>query len=105
MINDRHHTLVKIIYNDLRCCGKIQLFLLLLIIISAVLVIWITYQTRCMINSREIYILKKYSLECEWNNLILEKEILSDYTRIEQIAINKLHMNHINPLLKDTWSN
>lgn len=105
MFKNRRKNLVKIIYTDLYLHDKISLFLLLLIIVSAMLVIWITYQTRYMISYREAFLLKKHSLEYEQNNLIFEKEILTNYVRIENIALNKLHMCYIDPLLQDAWDN
>lgn len=102
MIENKRYNLVRIIYDDLYFHGKMQLFLLFLIIISAILIVWITYQTRYMISNREDFFAKKHSLECEWNNLILEREILSSHIRIERIALNKLHMYYFDPVLKNT---
>lgn len=105
MIKNHRKNLVKIIYNDLYSYGKIQLFLLLLVIISGISVVLVTYKTRCMISNREEFISKKYILECERSNLLLKKEILSNHARIEDIAMNKLHMLHLDPLLKDELNN
>lgn len=93
--------LVKIIYNDLLFDSKMQLFLLFLIIISAISVIWITHQSRYMISHRDELMLKKFSLECEWNDLIFRKNILTHHIRLEKIAIDKLNMRYIDLLLKD----
>lgn len=101
MIRNRHCILIKIIYNDLRIYGKVQLFLLLSIIVSAIFTVIVTYQTRCMMIDREKFLLKKEYLENEWNNLILKKEILSDHIRIEHIAVNKLKMDYVNSVVND----
>lgn len=105
MIKNRHFNLAKIIYNDLCLHGKIQLCLLLLIIISAIIIIWVTHQSRWLIVNREVFLLQKNILEYEWNNLILEKEILSNYLRIEDIALNKLHMCYVDSELRDIQRN
>lgn len=99
MIRNKRYALVKIIYNDLRIYGKVQLFLLLLIIISAIAVIIVTYQTRCTMIDRENFLLEKESLLNEWNSLVLKKEVLSSHVRIERIAINKLNMRYVDSTL------
>lgn len=104
MIKNNRYNLVKIIYNDFRIYGKVQLILLLLIIISAILVIWVTHQTRCVINKYDNLLLKKYSLEYEWNSFLLEKEMLSNHIRIEEFAASKLHMHYANSVSSDIWS-
>lgn len=103
MIKNKRFILISIIYNDLRTYGKMQLFLLLLIIISAISVMIITYQTRSLIIDRERFLLEKESLENKWSSLVLKKEILSNHTRIEDIAINKLHMHYVNSTLNNVF--
>lgn len=97
MIKNKRYILISVIYNDLRIYSKMQLFLLLLIMVSAIFTIVITYQTRSMVIDRERFLLEKESLENEWNSLALKKEILSHHLRIERIAINKLQMDYVNP--------
>lgn len=98
MIRNKRYNLTKIIYYDLRKYGKISLFLLLCIIVSAICIIILTYQTRCIILNNEKLLLEKELLENEQKNLILKKEILSDHIRIEHIALNKLQMNYVHPI-------
>lgn len=105
MINKKSHNLVKIIYYDLCIHNKMQLFLLFLIIVSAISIICITYQTRCMIINREEFLLKKHFLEYEWNDLVIKQAMLSNPARIEKIAVNKLHMCYLDPLLIDNSNN
>lgn len=83
--------LIKIIYCDL-CTYKLQLLLLVLILISALFTIVVTYNTRHMVAYGEDLLLQKRALELEWNNLVFEEEILSNPSRIENIALNKLNM-------------
>ncbi|WP_331828414.1 cell division protein FtsL [Candidatus Blochmannia sp. SNP] len=97
MMKKRQYNLVNIIYNDLFFYGKQQLFLLLLVLTSAMLVILVTYNTRSMIMDREKIFLEKDALDTEWRNLILEEKILSDHSRIECIAINELQMHYVDP--------
>ena len=42
-------------------------------------------------------ILERDSLEIEWRNLILEENALADHSRIERLAAEKLHMQHVTP--------
>ncbi|WHL24960.1 MAG: cell division protein FtsL [Candidatus Blochmannia vicinus] len=93
----KQYSLINIIYNDLYFYGKQQLLLLFLVLVSAMLVILVTYNTRLMIMDREKIILEKDVLDIEWRNLILEEKILSDHSRIERIAINKLKMHYVDP--------
>lgn len=95
MIKIRKYDLVNIIYRDLCIYGKLQLFLLLLVLISAMLVIIVTYQTRYMTMSLEALFVEKKFLDTEWNNLILEEKKLSNHNRLERIAIEELHMHYI----------
>ncbi|URJ32828.1 cell division protein FtsL [Candidatus Blochmannia vicinus] len=93
----KQYNLISIIYDDLFFHGKQQLLLLLLVLTSAMLVILVTYHTRSMIMDREKLLLEKDALDTEWRNLILEEKILSDHSRIEGIAINKLQMHYVDP--------
>ncbi|ADV33543.1 putative cell division protein [Candidatus Blochmanniella vafra str. BVAF] len=99
MIYRKQFSLIKIIYTDLYIYGKVKLVLLLFIIISSILVILITHQTRCILIDRERLLLEKHTLDTEWNNLILRKTQLSNHVRIEHIAINKLQMRYRDPML------
>lgn len=93
----KQYNLINIIYNDLFFYGKQQLLLLLLVLMSAMLVILVTYHTRSMIMDREKLFLERDTLDTEWRNLILEEKILSDHSRIERIAVNKLQMHYVDP--------
>lgn len=95
MIKKKQYSLVNIIYNDLCIYGSLQLFLLLLVLISAMLVVIVTHQTRCMVIYREELLLKKRAVDIEWNSLILEEKMLSHHSRIESIATDVLHMCHV----------
>ncbi|URJ25218.1 cell division protein FtsL [Candidatus Blochmannia ocreatus (nom. nud.)] len=89
------YNLVSIIYQDIRYFGVLQIFLLLSVLITAMLVVLVTYKTRCLIMHREALFLKKENLDTEWRNLILEEKILSHQRRIERIATDTLGMCYV----------
>lgn len=91
----KRYDFVSIIYNDLFVYGKLQLFLLLLILISSMLVILVTYRTRCMVMNYEELFLEKNALDDECNSLVLEEKILSSHDRIERVAMEVLCMHYI----------
>lgn len=99
----QRYNLIKIIYDDLCIYGKIQLFLLLLIMVSAILVIVVTYQTKYMIVNYEKLLLETDILDREWNGLILEKRKLFNHIRVEDIATSKLQMRYADPLLDSIY--
>ncbi|UAJ65653.1 cell division protein FtsL [Candidatus Schneideria nysicola] len=90
--------LEKFIRDDILIYGKTPFFLLILIIISSMLIINITYKTRLLIIEHEKIILEEKLLDIEWRNLILEESTLGNSNRIEDIALTKLHMQYIDPL-------
>lgn len=97
MILKNRHSLVPIIISDLLNCGKLPLLLFFAVLISAILVVITTHETRLLIAQREQLILERDALDIEWRNLILEENALGDHSRIEQIAADKLHMRHVDP--------
>lgn len=103
MIKKQRYNLVNIIGNDLYINGKLQLLLLLMIMITSILIIVITYQTRLMIMDHEKLLLEVDSLKNEWNNLIIDEKILSDSIRVEAIAIDKLKMHYVNPIVDEIF--
>lgn len=98
MIKNKRNNLVSIICNDLIKQDKLALFLFGLVLISASLVIIITYQTRCLIVHHEQLLLEQNALDTEWRNLILEENVLGDHSRIEQLANKKFNMHYVDPL-------
>lgn len=103
MIKKKRYNIIRIIYDDLCIYGKFQLFILLLIFISAMLIVIITYETRCKVIQREELLMDKRVLEIEWNNLLLEEKILSDHSRVERIAKDILHMRYINVMKNNSF--
>lgn len=97
MIGKERHGLIEIIGNDLLRHGKLPLLLLIAVLVSAVLVVTTTYQTRRLTAEREQMVLEKDALDIEWRNLILEENAMGDHSRVERIATEKLQMQHVDP--------
>ncbi|WP_392560496.1 cell division protein FtsL [Orbus mooreae] len=89
-------SLVRLIVDDLFKTQKLSLFLVILIIVSAVVVLWTTQQTRKQLFAQEQLVLERDVLESEWRNLIIEENVLADPKRIEQKA-NLLGMQYVSP--------
>ncbi|VFP84114.1 Cell division protein FtsL [Candidatus Erwinia haradaeae] len=75
-MKNRRYNLPQIIFIDLMHHGKVPLLLLIAILISALLVVIITYQTRLYTVHREKLFLERQILDTEWRNLILEENAL-----------------------------
>lgn len=97
MISNERHSLPGIIGGDLLRHGKLPLILLVAVLVSAVMVVITTHKTRLLTAQREQMVLEKDSLDIEWRNLILEENALGDHSRVERLAIEKLHMQHVDP--------
>lgn len=87
--------LIRIIGSDLLRHCKLPLLLLITVLVSAILVVTTTYQTRLLIAEREQRLLEKEALDIEWRNLILEENVLGDLTRVERIVTENLQMHHV----------
>ncbi|WP_395479863.1 cell division protein FtsL [Candidatus Curculioniphilus buchneri] len=92
------YILTSIIGKDLWNYSKLPLVLLVAILISAILVLNTTHHIRWLIVEREQIMLEKNTLDIEWRNLIIEENMLGDNRVVERIAIEKLKMQHVNPL-------
>ncbi|MBT9432403.1 cell division protein FtsL [Candidatus Sodalis endolongispinus] len=97
MIGNERHGLIGVIGSDLLRQGKLPLLLLIAVLVSAVLVVMTTHQTRRLTAEREQMVLEKDALDIEWRNLILEENALGDHSRVERIATEKLQMQHVSP--------
>lgn len=95
MIGKKRYGLIRIIGNDLLRYYKLKLLLLIAILASAIIVVAITYKTRRLTAEREQMFLRRNMLDIEWRNLILEENTLSNQSRIERIATEKLQMQHV----------
>ncbi|PLR41037.1 cell division protein FtsL [Chimaeribacter californicus] len=97
MIGTERHGLVGVIGGDLLRHGKIPVILLIAVLVSAVLVVTTAHRTRLLTAEREQLVLERDALDIEWRNLILEENALGDHSRVEQIATQKLQMQHVDP--------
>lgn len=97
LTSKKQHSLPGIIASDLWRNGKLTLLLFAAVVASAVLVVTTTHYTRLLTAQREQRVLERDALDIEWRNLILEENVLGDHSRIERIATEKLHMQHVDP--------
>lgn len=96
MGNERHG-LIGIIAADLIRHAKLPAILLVAVLVSAILVVTTTHETRRLTAQREQLVLERDALDIEWRNLILEENALGDHSRVERIATDKLKMQHVDP--------
>ncbi len=97
MIGNERHSLPGIIGGDILRHGKLPLLLIIAVLVTAVMVVITTHKTRLLTAQREQMVLERDSLDIEWRNLILEENALGDHSRVERLAIEKLHMQHVDP--------
>ncbi|WP_241650351.1 cell division protein FtsL, partial [Rosenbergiella collisarenosi] len=94
MINNERHSLPAVIGGDLLRHGKLPIILLISVLVTSIMVVITTQKTRLLTAQREQMVLEKDSLDIEWRNLILEENALGDHSRVERLAVEKLHMQH-----------
>lgn len=80
------------IAQDLAVYGRWPLFLLIMILFSALTVVYITGLTRTSIARHDQVLMERERLEVEWRNQLLEEHALSEHSRIELIASRDLSM-------------
>ncbi|MFZ4833509.1 cell division protein FtsL [Rouxiella sp. Mn2063] len=97
MIGNERHGLVGVIFGDIFRHGKLPMLLLISVLGSALAVVTISHKTRLLTAQREQLVLERDALDIEWRNLILEENALGDHSRVERIANDKLHMQHVDP--------
>lgn len=95
-VQKKRFSLVRLIVDDLLGNHKISLFFLVMIVISALAVLFITQETRKELFVREQLLLERDVIESEWRNLIIEENVLADSKRIEQKA-NSIGMQYVTP--------
>jgi len=97
VIGNERHGLVGVIFGDILRHGKLPMLLLISVLGSAMAVVTISHKTRLLTAQREQLVLERDALDIEWRNLILEENALGDHSRVERIANDKLHMQHVDP--------
>ncbi|ATF08975.1 cell division protein FtsL [Candidatus Enterovibrio altilux] len=81
-----HVGLTKQIIHDLTSVGKVQLILFVLVLLSALGVVYTTQQTRSIIAGNDQLLMERERLEVEWRNQLLEEHALTEHSRVESIA-------------------
>ncbi|KXF80073.1 cell division protein FtsL [Enterovibrio coralii] len=78
--------LTRQILRDLTSIGRVPLSLLVLVLISALAVVYVTQQTRSVIALQDRLLIERERLDVEWRNQILEEHALSEHSRVEEMA-------------------
>ncbi|MDD1792000.1 cell division protein FtsL [Enterovibrio makurazakiensis] len=89
---ERAPGLTKQIFHDLTTVGKVPLVLLVLVLLSALSVVYVTQKTRTEIAHQDRLLMERERLEVEWRNQILEEHALSEHSRVESMARNDQDM-------------
>ncbi|WP_038183235.1 cell division protein FtsL [Vibrio rhizosphaerae] len=84
--------LVRVILTDLFTVGRLALFLLFIIFVTAMGIVFTTHQARMAITAREHEMVEREHLDSEWRNLLLEETALSDNSRVQDLAQKDLNM-------------
>ncbi len=84
--------LAKLIAIDLLTVGRLPLLLLLLILASAVGVVFATHHARQAITERDHTLVERERLDSEWRNLMLEETALAEHSRVQDLASKELEM-------------
>ncbi|SES79189.1 cell division protein FtsL [Thorsellia anophelis] len=90
-------SLIRIIGNDFLRRSKLTILLFIGVIITTLMTILTTNETRILRHEQEKNTVVKRSLDIEMRNLILEENTLGEQKRIESIATQGLKMEHIVP--------
>ncbi|MDO4697303.1 MAG: cell division protein FtsL [Pasteurellaceae bacterium] len=93
MANERY-PLRQIILDDLTSHNKVALILLLCVVISAVMTVWVTHQTRLLTAQESYYASQNEKLNDQYINLQLEENSRSKKSIIEAAA-EKLELRAI----------
>jgi cell division protein FtsL len=80
------------ILKDMFTVGRIPLFILTVIFISAMSVVLTTHNTRQAITEKDQALEERAHLDEEWRNLILEESALSEHSRVQRLAVSELEM-------------
>lgn len=92
MSNQPTHNLAKLIALDIITVGRIPLIVFLMILATAMGVVFATHHTREAINEKDIALQERERLDNEWRNLLLEENALSEHSRVQAMAKQELEM-------------
>lgn len=90
--NKQPHNLTKLIAMDLITIGRVPFVLLVIIVVSAMGVVFTTHHTRDAITTKDLSQLERERLDNEWRNLILEENALAEHSRVQSVAAQELEM-------------
>lgn len=85
MASERY-PLRQMVFDDLIIHNKFALILLLLLVISAVMTVWVTHQTRTLTAQEYYFLAQNEKLEDQYINLQLEENSRSKKSIIEAAA-------------------
>ncbi|UTM57693.1 cell division protein FtsL [Photobacterium sp. CCB-ST2H9] len=89
-------SLIRQIGRDLATVGRVPLVLMVLVLISALGVVYITHQSRQLVAQQEQLLIERDDLDIEWRNQLLEENSLAEHSRIETQAEKALEMKRPN---------
>lgn len=72
--------------------GIILMLVIVLLIGSALMVIWSAHQYRLFFNQQQELVQQWDELQVEWGQLLLEQGALAANSRVESVAIKRLEM-------------
>ncbi|MCL9781478.1 cell division protein FtsL [Vibrio sp. S4M6] len=96
--------LAKLIAKDLVTVGRLPLILMLLVLGSALGVVYTTHNTRIAVAQKDKTLVTREKLDDEWRNLLIEETSLADSSRVETIAKNDLNMERPDSSKEVTFS-
>lgn len=94
--NNERYPLYQVILSDLYTANKLVIFLVLSVVVTSIATIWVTYQTRLLVEEKSELTIEYSLLKNEQINLNLEDQTLSDNLRVEPLAEEQLGMRVIN---------
>ncbi|WP_087016618.1 cell division protein FtsL [Thaumasiovibrio subtropicus] len=92
MPNEQDFNLAKHIGADLISAGRVPLILFILVMSSALGVVFVTHNTREQISLREQLLQEQDQLDIEWRNQLLEESALTEHSLVEDVAERRLEM-------------
>ena len=96
MAKQRYPALPVMLLQDLRRY-KYVIALMLLVIATALTVIYIAHQNRQLTYARDQLLSQRDLLDREWRHLVIEQNALTEHSRVERIAQEQLGMVEVTP--------
>ena len=93
---NEHPNLLMHIFNDFLKCFKVEIMMLVLIFCTAIVIVLVTDASRSLVTVNDVLSEKREKLKEEWVNQKIEYSVLTESSRIENFAENKLNMKRPN---------